>query len=88
MPSSYSNINLHIISCEKYKQAAQSYIDDNIQNFTSPPKVKFDSFKNRFKIIGKGFRHTTDREKNEALLIRTGSPSLNDQFDHKAFQLF
>ena len=69
MPSSYSNINLHILECETYKSEARF-------------------FKNRFKILGKGFRHKKDREKNEVFFIRTQKPSLNDQFDHKAFKLF
>ena len=88
MPSCYSNINLHILSCEKYKNEAQRFIDKNIKNFTSPPKAQFEFFKNRFKIIGKGFRNKKDRERNEAFLIRTKKPSLNDQFDHNAFKLF
>ena len=57
MPSSYSNINLHILECEKYKNKAQLFIDKSLQNFTSPAKAKFEFFKNRFKIVGKGFRH-------------------------------
>ena len=88
MPSSYSNINLHILECEKYKNEAQLFIDKSLQNSTSPAKAKFEFFKNRFKIVGKGFRHKKDRERNEAFLIRTQKPSLNDQFDHKAFKLF
>ena len=31
MPSCYSNINLHILSCEKYKNEAQRFIDKNIK---------------------------------------------------------
>ena len=32
MPSSYSNINLHILEREKYKNEAQLFIDESIQN--------------------------------------------------------
>ena len=72
MPSSCSNIYLHTISCEKYKLVAETYVENNIKNYTSPPKAKFYFFQNRFNIIGKGF------------LRRTGRPSINDQFDHRA----
>jgi hypothetical protein len=40
------------------------------------------------KSLKAGFRHKKDRERNEVFLIRTQKPSLNDQFDHKAFKLF
>jgi hypothetical protein len=80
-----SNINLHILECEAKKSEAQLFIDIN---FTSPAKAKFEFFKNRFKIVGKGFMHKKDRERNEAFLIRTQKPSMNDQFDHKALNLF
>ena len=50
--------------------------------------VKIDNFENKFKIIKKGFRFKKDRERTEAFMIRTKLPSINDQFDHKAFKLF
>ena len=86
--SALTNIHLHNLCCEKYKIETQKFIDENSQNYTSGPKAKFDYFQNRFKIIGRGFRNTKDREKTEAFLIRTQRPSLNGQFDHKAFKLF
>jgi hypothetical protein len=45
-------------------------------------------FKNKFKIIGKSFKTDYDREKTEAFLIRKKRPKINNQFDHKLFQLF
>ena len=50
MPSSYSNIDLHILKCEKYINKAQLLIDRNLQNFTSLAKAKFVSFNNRCKL--------------------------------------
>jgi hypothetical protein len=58
------------------------------KNSLVQPKPNLSFLKNRFKIVGKGFRHKKDRERNEAFMIRTRKPSLNDQFDHKAFKLF
>ena len=86
--SAHTNINLHNLSCEIYRAETQKFIDENSQNYTSASKAKFDYFQNRFKIIGRNFKHTKDREKIEAFLIRTQLPSLNDQYDHKAFKLF
>ena len=42
-------------------------------------------FKDRFKIIGIGFKSDNDREKTEAYPIRRKNPKVNDQFDHKLF---
>ena len=86
--SCHTNINLHNLSCQTFKSESEKFVLENNQNYTSAPKAKFDYFQNRFKIIGRGFRHTKEREKIEAFLIRTQMPSLNDQYDHKAFKLF
>ena len=43
------------------------------------------NFKDKFKIIKKGFRFYKDRERAEAFMIRTRQPSIND---HTAFKLF
>ena len=75
MPSFYSNINFHILECEKYKNEAQILTDKNLQNFTSRAEAKFEFLKNRFKIVGEGFRHEKNRKRNEASLIRTQKPS-------------
>ena len=83
-----TNVHLQNSCCEKYQFETQKYIHENSLNYTSGRKAKFDYFQNRFKIIGRGFRSTKDREKTEAFLIRTQRPSLNGQFDHKAFKLF
>ena len=86
--SALTNVHLHNLSCETYKFETQKFNEENCQNYTSAKKAKFDYFQNRFKIIGRGFRNTKDREKTEAFLIRTQRPSLNRQFDNKAFNLF
>jgi hypothetical protein len=86
--SANPNINLHNLSCKIYRAETQKNFDEKSQNYTSASKAKFDYFQNRFKIIGMNFRHTKDREKIEAFLIRTQLSSLNDQYDHKAFKLF
>ena len=83
-----TNVHLHNLCCDKYQSETQKYIHENSLNYTSGRKAKFDYFQNRFKIIGRGFRSTKDREKTEAFLIRTQRPSLNDQIDSKAFKLF
>ena len=86
--SALTNVHLHNLSCETYNFETHKFIEKNSQNYTSAKKAKFDYFQNRFKIIGRGFRNTKDREKTEAFLIRTQRPSLNDQIDQKAFKLF
>ena len=88
MPSCNSNICSHILSCDEYIRNSKTFTEENDHNFTSPGKAKFENFKNKFKIIKKGFRFKKDRERTEAFMIRTKLPSINDQFDHKAFKLF
>ena len=50
--------------------------------------LKRQNFKDKFKIIKSGFKYKKDRERAEAFMIRVHKPSLNDQYDHKAFKLF
>ena len=88
MPSCNLNICSHILSCDEYIRNSKTFTEENDHNFTSPGKAKFENFKNKFKIIKKGFRFKKDRERTEAFMIRTKLPSINDQFDHKAFKLF
>ena len=81
--SSQTNVILHITCCDAYIENSQNFVDKNIENFTGPQKAKFQNFKD--KIIKSGFRYKNDREKAEAFLIRVNKPSLNDQWDHKAY---
>jgi hypothetical protein len=87
-PSSQSNICNHILSCDVYIADSNDFVSKNLHNFTSPAKAKFSNFKDKFKIIKKGFRYKKDRKIAEAYFIRVKKPSLNDQWDHKAFKLF
>ena len=87
-PSNQSNICNHILSCEEYIKDSNEFALKNQNNFTSPAKAKFSNFKDKFKIIKKGFRFKKDRKIAEAYFIRVKKPSLNDQWDHKAFRLF
>ena len=87
-PSNQSNICNHILSCEEYIQNSNEFALKNQNNFTSPAKAKFSNFKDKFKIIKKGFRFKKDRKIAEAYFIRVKKPSLDDQWDHKAFRLF
>ena len=86
--SSQTNISLHISCCDAYIKNSNDFVDENSKNFTSPQKAKFANFKDKFKIIKSGFRYKNDRERAEAFMIRVNRPSLNDQYDHKAFKLF
>ena len=45
------------------------FVIENAENFTSPPKAKFSNFKDKFKIIKKGFRYYKDCERAEAFLL-------------------
>ena len=83
-----SNICAHINTCEIYKKDVKNFVKENKQTFTNPQKARLSFFKDRFKIIGTGFKSDYDREKTEAYLIRTKMPKINDQYDHKLFQLF
>ena len=87
-PSSQSNICNHILSCDVYIADSNDFVSKNLHNFTSPAKAKFSNFKDKFKIIKKGFRYKKDRKIAEAYFIRVKKPSLNDQWDHKAFKVF
>ena len=88
MPSSNKNICAHILCCSAYIENSEKFAIENAENFTSPLKAKLSNFKDKFKIIKKGFRYYKERERAEAFFIRTRQPSINDQFDHKAFKLF
>ena len=83
-----SNISHHIQNCPDFIQQSRDFHLSNINDFTSFSKGRFAFFKSRFSIIQQGFRYNRARKKCEAFHIRTKRPQLNDQFDHKAFQLF
>ena len=87
-PSSLSNISNHILTCDEYIKNSNEFALNNQLNFTSPAKAKFSNFEDKFKIIKKGFRYKKNRKIAEAYFIRVNKPSLNDQWDHKAFKLF
>ena len=88
MPSGNTNICAHILCFDAYIENSEKFAIENAENFTSPLKAKLSNFKDKFKIIKKGFGYYKDRERAEVIFIRTCQPSINDQFDHKAFKVF
>ena len=86
--SRQSNINHHILCCTDFINQSKDFFTQNINDYTSFSKAKFAFFKSRFSIIQQGFRYKTERKKCEAYHIRVKRPTINDQNDHKAFQLF
>ena len=80
----YNRITVH----NRTNYDSNEFALKNQNNFTSPAEAKFSNYKNRFKIIKKGFRYKKNRKIAEAYFIRVQKPSLNDQWDHKAFKLF
>jgi hypothetical protein len=88
MPSSNTNICAYILCFDAYIENSEKFAIENAENFTSPLKAKLSNFKDKFKIIKKGFGYYKDRKRAEAFFIRTRQASINAQFDHKAFKLF
>ena len=83
-----TNIYQHIETCDCYKTLDEKFAEENINNFTSKPKAIYAFFSSRFKIISRGHRTCREREKMEAFYIRVRRPKINNQFDHKSFQLY
>ena len=83
-----SKIWSHNDTCEFYKNESKKFVKENKKVFREPITARFEYFKTRFKIIGKGYKSDENRERAEAFLIRTNRPSINKQTDQYAFRLF
>ena len=83
-----SNICTHKQNCEIYKNDAKKFLKENKKFIPDPLEARYEHFKTKFKIIGKGFKTDHDRERTEAFRIRTNMPKINKQTDQYAFRLF
>ena len=83
-----SNICTHKQNCKIYKNDAKKFLKENKKFIPDPLEARYEHFKKKFKIIGKGFKTDHDRERTEAFRIRTNMPKINKQTDQYAFRLF
>ena len=86
--SKNSNIGVHIETCPIFTQKQSDFLAENRKNFKTLKMAKTNFLLQYFSIMKRGFRTKWDRLKYEAFLIRLHLPTLNNQFDHKAFKLF
>ena len=83
-----SNICAHKVSCDIYKNTAKKFVDENALKIRDPIVARFEFFKTKFEIIGRGYKTDYDRERTEAYFIRTKRPKINKQTDQDSFRLF
>ena len=84
----YSYKILIKVSCDIYKNAAKKFVNENAQKIREPMIARFEFFKTKFEIIGRGYKTDYDRERTEAYFIRTKRPKINKQTDQDSFKLF